>query len=125
MNNLRNLRKKKGYSIQQLHEMTGIPFRTLQDWDGEKRQIQAYHRIKMLSELLGTNPDDLMTKEENCLYNGENAVITMIQEEQGVNASVFVGDDLEPAFNGIIPREDALELLTHIKQGKDIKPFLH
>ena len=83
MNNLRNIRKKRGISLKQLHEMTGIPFRTLEDWDGEKRQIQAYHRIKMLAKVLKCDMDDLMVKEEECLYDGEEAVICMIQEENG------------------------------------------
>ena len=125
MNNLRNLRKRKGYTIQQLHEMTGIPFRTLQDWDGEKRQIQAYHRIKMLSAILGCSPDELMEKEEDCLYDGKESKISFIQEEQGVYVAVFQGDDVDMQMDAVITREAALEILTHIKENKDLKAFLH
>lgn len=127
MNNLKNLRKKRGYSIKQLHEMTGIPVRSLEDWDAEKRQIQAYHRIKALSEVLNCDMDDLMTKEEKCLYDGKNALICLVQVETGVNISVYlkgVPCNAAAAYDTIIPRESALELLGQIKNGNDIKNFL-
>ena len=124
MNNLRNIRKKKGYSLSQLHEMTGIPLRSLEDWDAEKRQIQAYHRIKLLAKVLECDMDDLMTKEEDCIHDGKEAHVIMIQEETGVHVLV-TDDDFEIFHDTIISREEALELLKHIKDGKDIKPFLY
>ena len=128
MNNLRNLRKKKGISIPKLHEMTGIPLRTLEDWDAEKRQIQAYHRVKLLAKALECDMDDLMTKEERCIYDGEDAFCILIQWEDGVHITLLDNEAYE--FEEIlidfcIPREDALELLKQIRDGKDVKPFLY
>ena len=124
MNNLRNLRKKKGYSIRQLHEMTGIPQRSLEEWDGEKRQIQAYHRIKRLAAVLGCTTDNLMTKEEKCLYGDARAVICLVQEEDGVCVDVYTNDDMVLLVHyATIPREKALALLDHIKANKDVKQF--
>lgn len=125
MNNLRNLRKKKGYSIQKLHDLTGIPLRTLEDWDGEKRQIQAYHRIKMLAEVLDCTPDDLMRKKEYCMYGEYEAIIFLAQEEDGVHIHLWWNGELSHRneFDTTIPREKALELLKYMKTHKDVKPF--
>lgn len=125
MNNLRNLRKAAGYTIKQLHELTGIPVRSLEDWDAEKRQIQSYHRIKALSAVLRCDMDNLMTKTEKCLYGANNAEICLVQEEDGVHIMVFIDDgSLDAIFSTTIPREEALELLNLIKDGKDLKPIL-
>lgn len=129
MNNLRNLRKAAGYTIKQLHELTGIPVRSLEDWDAEKRQIQSYHRIKALSAVLRCDMDNLMTKEEKCLYGDARAVICLIQEEDGVYIEILDAEEegflaCPTLFKDTIPREEALELLNLIKDGKDLKPIL-
>ena len=129
MNNLRNLRKKAGYTIKQLHELTGIPVRSLEDWDAEKRQIQSYHRIKALAAVLRCGMDELMTKEEKCLYGAVRAVICLIQEEDGVYIEILDAEEegflaCPTLFKDTITREKALELLGHIKDGKDIKQYL-
>lgn len=127
MNNLRNLRKAKGLSIKKLHELTGIPVRTLEDWDCEKRQLQSYHRIKALSSILDCDMDTLMTKAENCLYGANRAVISLYQNEAGVDIDLYrdIEEDVyKPFYQSTIPRETALELLKAIKVGQDIKDFL-
>ena len=128
MNNLRNIRKQRGYTIKQLHEKTGIPVRTIEDWEAEKRQIQFYHRIKLLASVLECSVDELMCKEEKCLYGGTHACIGLIQEEDGVHIEVFNQEEDEDCycqtlFKAIIEREKALELLKYMKKNKDIKPF--
>lgn len=131
MNNLRNLRKRKGISIPKLHEMTGIPLRTLEDWDAEKRQIQAYHRVKLLANALNCSMDEVMEKEEPCIYDGKKAFCFLIQWEDGVHITILDDDGeftelFEELLKDIcIPREDALELLKQIRDNKDIKPFLY
>lgn len=126
MNNLRNIRKRKGISLKQLHEMTGIPFRTLEDWDGEKRQIQSYHRVKMLAGALDSSMDDLMTKEEECLLNGEASFCILVQWEDGVHVTMADEDGflIEEMKDIVMPREDALDLLKHIKEHKEVSNFL-
>lgn len=125
MNDLRNLRKEAGYTIKRLHELTGIPVRTLEDWDSEKRQIQSYHRIKALARVFGCNTDDLMTKVEKCLYGANRARICLVQEEDGVHINITMDDESTYAiYSGVITREKALELLNLIKDGKDIKQYI-
>lgn len=126
MNNLRNLRKARGLSIAKLHELTGIPVRSLEDWDAEKRLLQSYHRIKALSEVLDCDMDALMTKEEDCVFEGIQAVIFLSQEEAGVKIAICDDEDLNLIFKTIIPRKKALELLKYMKdhEGTDIKTFL-
>lgn len=126
MNNLRNLRKQMGFSIAKLHELTGIPVRSLEDWDAEKRLLQSYHRIKALSEVLKCDMDALMTKEEECVFEGIQAVIWLTQEETGVKIEILDAENLNQIFKTIVTREKALELLKYMKdhEGADIKPFL-
>lgn len=129
MNNLRNLRKKKCLSIKNLHDLTGYPVRSLEDWDANKKPIQVYHRIKKLSEILECSTDEFMTYEDTCLYRGTESIFLLVQEEEGVRIGVFEdeGKMRELAFpivNTIITRENALELLKYRKTNKDIWPFL-
>ena len=126
MNKLRNLRKARGLSIAKLHELTGIPVRSLEDWDAEKRLLQSYHRIKALAEVLECDMDELMTKEECCVFEGIQAVIFLSQEEAGVKIAICDDEEFNLIFKTIIPREKALELLKYMKEhpGTDIKPFL-
>lgn len=123
MNNLRNLRKKKGLSLKELHRITGYPLRSLEDWDMEKRQITAYHRIKRLSEVLECSVDELMVKEEKCLYKGNICVVALFQEEDGVHIEIFDDDNFYAVASAIIPREKALELLKKIKKKEDIAQY--
>lgn len=129
MNNLRNIRKARGYSVNQLSKKTGLPLRTIEDWDLEKRLITSYHRIKLLAEVLECSMDDLMTKEEKCVYDGNKSVICLTQKENGVHIEVFIGEFQDgdyygnAAFETIIPRKKALELLSYMKDHEDIKPF--
>lgn len=124
MNNLRNLRKKKGLSIPDLHRLTGYPVRTLEDWDSERRIIQSYHRIKKLSEILECTIDEFMTKEEIGIFKGEEVIVSMVQEEDGVHIQL-VDSECEEISNGftIIPREEALSMLKDIKNNKDISDY--
>ena len=129
MNNLKNLRKKRGLSIKNLHDLTGFPVRTLEDWDANKKPIQAYHRIKKLSEVLECSMDEFMTYEDKCIYHGEASIFTLFQEEEGVRIQVFAEEDkklpfMYPTVNAIITRENALQLLKFRKDNEDIWPYL-
>lgn len=124
MNNLRNLRKKRGLTIKKLHELTGYPVRSLEDWDANRKPIQVYHRIKKLAEVLKCSMDEFMTYEEKCIYHGEEAFFTLFQEEEGVRIEVYWDDDIDAALTAIITRENALNLLKFRKDNEDIWPFL-
>lgn len=119
MNNLRNLRKKRGLSLKDIHDITGYPVRTLEDWDANKKPIQAFHRIKKLAEVLKCDIDDLMIFEQACTYNGEERIICMIQEEDGIHVSIFDEESERVAFN-IVSREETLAILKLLKNNREV-----
>ena len=125
MNNLKNIRKAKGYTVKQLSELSGLPIRTIEDWEHERRQIVYYHRIKLLADVLECGMGELMTKEEKCVYDGHKSVMALSQKEDGVHINVYDLDgDCEILFETIIPREKALELLQYMKDHEEVKEYL-
>lgn len=125
MNNLRNLRRKAGLSLAQIAEKTEIPIRTLEMWDSNKRIPQAYHRIKVLSELLDCDMDDFMTYEENCVYEGKKVAICLTTVEKDTLLRVFDEDIMENVISENITRDSALELVECLKTNKDITDFMN
>lgn len=125
MNNLRNLRRKAGLSLAQIAEKTEIPIRTLEMWDSNKRIPQAYHRIKVLSELLDCDMDDFMTYEENCVYEGKKVAICLTTVEKDTLLRVFDEDIMENVISENITRDSALELVEYLKTNKDITDFMN
>lgn len=115
MNNLRNICKKKGITIKKLHELTGYPTRTIEDWFSNKTPIRDYHRIKRLSEVLKCYMNDIMVFEEKCLYDGKEAFLIMIQKDDGVHMSVVDDDSIQLAFD-VIERKEALEIIKHLRK---------
>lgn len=125
MNNLRNLRRKAGLSLAQIAKQTDIPIRTLEMWDSNKRIPQAYHRIKVLSELLDCDMDDFMTYEENCVYEGKKVAICLTTVEKDTLLRVFDEDIMENVISENITRDSALELVEYLKTNKDITDFMN
>lgn len=125
MNNLRNLRRKKGVSLSQLAQETDIPIRTLEMWDSNKRIPQAYHRIKALSEILGCDMDEFMTYEGQCIYEGKDAFVNLSTVEKDTHLNIFYEEDLTPIISENITRECALELVEYLKKNKDITEFMN
>lgn len=125
MNNLRNLRRKKGLSLGQIAKETDIPIRTLEMWDSNKRIPQSYHRIKALSELLGCDMDEFMTYEEKCVYEGKDVSVNLSTVEKDTHLSVCLYDDFTTVISENITRDSAMDLLEYLKTNKDITDFLH
>lgn len=125
MNNLRNLRRKAGLSLAQIAKDTDIPIRTLEMWDSNKRIPQAYHRIKVLSELLGCDMDEFMTYEEECVYEGKKVAICLTTVEKDTLLRVFDEDIMENVISENITRDSALELVEYLKTNKDITDFMN
>lgn len=125
MNNLRNLRRKAGLSLAQIAKDTDIPIRTLEMWDSNKRIPQAYHRIKVLSELLDCDMDDFMTYEEECVYEGKKVAICLTTVEKDTLLRVFDEDIMENVISENITRDSALELVEYLKTNKDITDFMN
>lgn len=125
MNNLRNLRRKKGLSLAQIAKETKIPIRTLEMWDSNKRIPQAYHRIKALSHVLECDMDDFMTYEEECVYDGKPATVLLETVEKDTLLRVWDDDITECVISEYITRESALELVEYLKTNKDITDFMN
>lgn len=125
MNNLRNLRRKKGLSLAQIAKETDIPIRTLEMWDSNKRIPQSYHRIKAVSALLDCDMDDFMTYEENCVYDGIDAVVCLKTVEKDTLLYIFDVDLTGIIISENITRDSALELVDYLKTNKDITEFLN
>lgn len=125
MNNLRNLRRKKGLSLATISQKTGIPIRTLEMWDCNKRIPQSYHRIKALSHILECDMDDFMTYEEGCVYDGKYVYVCLETGEKDTLLTVWDEGFAEYVVSEYITRESALELIEYLKTNKDITDFLH
>ena len=122
MNNIRNLRKAKGLTIPKLSELTGIPVRTIEDYESEKSQIAYYHRLKAFCKALDCDIDNLMTKEEKCVYDGISAIMLLTQMDNGVCVDVL-NEEFNLLDKRTTSRANALLLLQHIKANKDVKQF--
>ena len=126
MNNLRNLRKTKGLTIPKLSELTGIPVRTIEDYESEKSQITYYHRLNAFCKALDCDIDLLMTKEEKCFYDGTSAIMWLVQQEDGVCVEIVEDDEdckFDSLFKDVISRNKALELLKYMKEHEEVNPF--
>lgn len=119
MNNLRNLRKEKGLTLPEIHRMTGIPLRSLEEYDANRIIISHYHRIKELSKVIGCTMDELMKFREKCIYDGKETDICMFDSEDGVSV-IIVG-----VKKWTVTRKKSMEILQRIKKKADIIDVLN
>lgn len=119
MNNIRNIRKKAGLSLAELHRQMGIPKRTLEDWDSQKATPTVYHRIKKLSEILNCSMDDIMEFQTNVIYHGKNASLIMHDVEEGVFVIILDENNFEEQYRCTISQEIAFDLYQRNKD-KDV-----
>lgn len=64
-----------------------------------------------------------MTKEEKCVFCGENVFISFVQVEDGVNITIM-NENIEVVFYETVPREKALDLLKFLKTNKDVTQYI-
>lgn len=114
MNNLRNLRKEKGLTLPEIHRMTGIPLRSLEEYDANRIIISHYHRIKELSKVIGCTMDELMLFEDKCIYDRNEAYVCMYDVEGGV-AVIVLGVE-----RWTVTRKESMEILQRIKKKSDL-----
>ena len=81
MNNIQNLRKKAGISRTQLHKVTNIPLRTLEDWESQKNTPNHYHRIKALADVFGCTEYEVMQFCTPARYDTIDGILTMVDIE--------------------------------------------
>lgn len=128
MNNLRNLRRKKGLSLTDISKETAIPIRTLEMWDSNKRIPQSYHRIKALSKVLGVGMDEVMEYwESGCIYDGKKVEVSMQTVEKDTLLQILEDheDEITPYVSEYITRESAMDLYEQLKTDKDITDFMN
>ena len=77
MNNIKNMREKAEISRLELHRMTGIPLRTLEDWEFDKVQPKHYHRLKSIAKILDCSIDELMIRKEAAIWNEDDVELEL------------------------------------------------
>lgn len=59
-NNLRAYRHAAGLTVAKLAELSGVPYRSIQDYEAEKMQLVNVHVLRRLVAVLGCTIDDLV-----------------------------------------------------------------
>lgn len=123
MNNIRNVREARNMSRNELHLLTGIPIRTLEDWEFDKAVPVKYHRLKKIAEVLDCTVDDLMVREENAVLHNKDVCLALELVENGTLLTVYscTGHLLS---NGIITNDCGTDLINHLKNNIDISDFM-
>lgn len=60
---LKRLREKAGLTQRRLSELSGVPYRTIQDWEKGVTGKDWCRNLLALSDALGCSLDDLVRKE--------------------------------------------------------------
>lgn len=68
MTNLRTLRRRAGYSQEQLAEITGISQGQISAWETGKRKNASIANIVRVAEVLKCSCDELLREEDPPLY---------------------------------------------------------
>lgn len=115
MNNIRNLRKKAGISLAQLHRTTNIPLRTLEDWDHQKNTPQQYHRIKMLADIFKCTEYEVMQFCVPARYDMIDGILTMIDIDGNMVHIHFIDDDGICHFEYKVKSDESFDLYQRHK----------
>lgn len=124
MNNIRNMRMKKDISIGELHRRSGIPIRTIEDWEHDKRIPTVYHRLKTIAEILECSIDDLMVRTENAILDNQDVNVELESVESGTSLRIY-NDTGELVINELITNECGIDLVNYLKKQKDISDFMN
>lgn len=60
MNNIQKIRKEKGITQKELSEITGIPKRTLEDWEAARVKTSDVYKLHRIAKALGCEIADLI-----------------------------------------------------------------
>ena len=118
MNRLKELRKNSGKTQKEVFEETGIPIRSIQNWENGKRQINS-ESAKQLADYFGVDIAYLL---------GYDAVLKSIENKTDGDDLLSVGGDLLSVLNQmkwqqhelidlsfIDSKDEAEELKTDVK----------
>lgn len=123
MNNIKNIRESRGVSRSELHRLTGIPVRTLEDLEFNKIITVKYHRLKKIAEVLNCTVDDLMVRKENAVLHNKDVSIELELVEEGTLLTIY-NDTGHLLSNDIVTNDCGNALVNHLKNDPDISDFM-
>ena len=67
MNNIKQLRQNLDMSRAELSKQSGVPARTIDDWENNRRKPRDVYQLKKIADVLGCYIEDLIEEEESGL----------------------------------------------------------
>ncbi len=64
MNNIKQIRQAKDLNRKQLAELSGVPSRTIDDWENNRRIPRDVYQLKKVADALDVTIEDLIKWEE-------------------------------------------------------------
>lgn len=64
MNHIKKLRQEKNLNRKQLSELSGVPSRTIDDWENGRRIPRDVYQLKKIADALGVKIEELIKWEE-------------------------------------------------------------
>jgi transcriptional regulator with XRE-family HTH domain len=64
MNHIKELRTKKNMNRKQLSDLSGVPSRTIDDWENGRRTPRDVYQLKKVADALGVKIEDLIDWKE-------------------------------------------------------------
>ena len=63
MNNIKQLRQNLSMSRAELSKQSGVPARTIDDWENGRREPRDVYQLKKIADVLGCYIEDLIEEE--------------------------------------------------------------
>ena len=63
MNNIKQLRQNLNMSRAELSKQSGVPARTVDDWENGRRKPRDVYQLKKIADVLGCYIEDLIEEE--------------------------------------------------------------
>lgn len=63
MNNIKQLRQNLSMSRAELSKQSGVPARTVDDWENGRRKPRDVYQLKKIADVLGCYIEDLIEEE--------------------------------------------------------------
>ena len=63
MNNIKQLRQNLNMSRAELSKQSGVPARTIDDWENGRRKPRDVYQLKKIADVLGCYIEDLIEEE--------------------------------------------------------------
>ena len=64
MNHIKQIRQAKNLNRKQLSELSGVPSRTIDDWENNRRMPRDVYQLKKVADTLGVNIEALIKWDE-------------------------------------------------------------